>query len=469
MNLKEAYESKNWDEVINILDTNKRDTTEYEDEYSGGREIRGDQVGNRSEKNTEDGPVTVNKLKAQFQKKIVRAASSFLFGNPVKLEELTDDTNTKNADSDEESEDFQILKKKWKELRLDSLLLTLATQVKSKTESAILFRAVADGVIAEEDKGIDVKIKASIIGTGDTDLMPGFDDFNDLIVFGYKVKATNEAGEEIDRFYIYDKTNVIILDSGSNGYVEVDNKPHFFNRIPIVYVSQFEPEWFDVKELIDRYEMALSKFADTNDYFASPFFKATGNIAEPPKKDDSGKIFMLDVISTDKGQILQSDLDVVSWDQSTDSTKLEFDELKGLINELTDTPDFSLDSSSGLGNVAAVALELMFLGPILKAKYSEGTYRTAIERIINVLKAGMVYATNEISEAYFETPIGVNFTSVLPQNLSELISTLSEATMNKPIMSQKTAVSLNPLVKNAAKEMDSIKTETEPLGESLIP
>ena len=141
----------------------------------------------------------------------------------------------------------------------------------------------------------------------------------------------------------------------------------------------------------------LYEVITTNDYFASPMFRAKGPAGQVPNKDKTGKIISLPIIETQRGNIIQSDLDVISWDRAPESLKLEFDTNKQLIYGLTDTPDLSFDNLKGLGNVSGIALQMMFFGAILKARFDEGDFRTAVERCLSVMVSGMVNITRELT------------------------------------------------------------------------
>ena len=57
--------------------------------------------------------------------------------------------------------------------------------------------------------------------------------------------------------------------------------------------------------------------------------------------------------------------------------------------------------------------------------------------------------------------IDIIFNSVLPNNLAEIIDTLSTAVGNEPVMSQETAVQRNPLVIDKELEMQKINEQSE--------
>src|SRR5690606_11958975 len=138
-----------------------------------------------------------------------------------------------------------------------------------------------------------------------------------------------------------------------------------FGKIPAVYLSQDHPEWWEVQEMIDRVEMTLSKFADTNDYFAHPMFKAKGDLKSMPSKDETGKMVKLPIVETINGNLVEADIDFLTWDHAPEAIKMEIESWKDLIYGLSDTPDLSFNNVKGIGNISGIALKLMFLGPIL--------------------------------------------------------------------------------------------------------
>ena len=110
----------------------------------------------------------------------------------------------------------------------------------------------------------------------------------------------------------------------------------------------------------------------------------------------------------------------------------------------------------------------MFLGPIIKAKWSEGDYQVVISRILSLLKAGITNITKETKGNMDELRINTTFTSILPENLKETIEVLSEALGGKPLISQKTALKHNPLVENVEEEMTEIEADaSKELGDTV--
>lgn len=446
-----------FDDAYALL-SSKTGVADHANEYNNSRDIRAGQVGKREDKITKSGTVTVSKLPIPFQRKIVKSAASFLFGSPIEV--------VYNGDADAS----EFLRDKWKELRMNSLLLDFCKTVKSETESTMVF------FLVKNENDSEYKLKARVLSNKNGKVYPVFDAFGDMISFAWEYKATVN---DVETKYLYVWTNdfnYVFYDAGDGLKLnETDGKTeNLFGKIPVVYLSQDQPEWWEVQDLIDTYEMSFSKFVDTNGYFASPMYKAKGAIGSIPKKDETGKIVKLDIVETDKGNVISADLEVLSWDRAPEALKLEFETTKGLIYGLTDTPDLSFDSVKGLGNISGIALKLLFFGSILKAKWDEGDYQTAISRMFNLIIAAtsQVLQTKLLSK-FEEMEIDVRFTSVLPENIKEVIEILTEATGGKAVMSQKTAVAHNPLVGNDEDELASIKEESEAesigqLGETAI-
>ena len=450
MTLEEIYAAESdWAKRKELIEAEAPEVDPYIQEYvEMKRDIRDEQVGNRKDKIAQSGEtIPVNKIPIPFQQHIVKTASAMLFGRPVKL------------DSDQ---DIDALIAEWTDYRIDSLLLKACEEAKAFTQSALLFRMVQP---EGEDKRLDVIILSPKTGI----LIPLWGSFDTLDAFAYQTEVKRD-GEDATLTYIFDATTVTVLLTNNDGTTVDTSAPHEFDRIPIVYFEEEQVEYEDVKGLIDRYENRFSKFADTNDYFSSPFFKAVGKVDNAPGKDDTGSIFMMDVIETDSGQIITSDLDVVSWDAAPQATQMELDLTKELIFNLSMTPDLSFDNVKGLGAVSGIALKLMFLQAQMKARYSEGNYRVAVQRVISLFIRGLSMVDSEVSEALLETPINVKFQSIMPENVQETVGMLMEATFNQAIMSQETATKLNPLVDDATTELEIMKRESESqqsLGETF--
>ncbi|WP_139959183.1 phage portal protein [Flavicella sediminum] len=451
-----------FDKAIDVLEAKKKDkVSEYVDEYKGNRKIAGrNQVGLRQDKSIGKGDkaktVVVAKIPLQFQKKIVRSAAAFLFGSPVNL-------------TSENEEALNLVKDVWDDNKVDNLLQKFCETVKSETEAVFFF--------FPQDKEIDGKtkktVKIRLYNSKNGSYAPTFDEFGDLIAFVWSFSSVNTEGKKQENKWVFTKEYTYKKHKGSDGWVDTEPPAaNLFKKIPVVYMSQDEPEWFDVKELIDRFEMNLSKFCDTNDYFSSPIVKLFGKVESMPDKQDQGKAIKIPQEYKD-GKLIQSgNAEYLTWDHAPEAIKLEAEISETMIHSLTDTPDLSLNNLMGAGNVASgTAAKFMFMAPILKAKWSEGDYSTAIGRIISLIVQGITEVSVDGKASTFEGfKASVEFTSILPDNIVELISMLSEAAGGMPFISKETAASKSGLVKDAAEEISKINKESSSsLGEVVEP
>lgn len=421
----------------------KKGVEEFALEYKNDRKVRDEQVGNRQDKVTKENTVAVAKITIPLQRKIVKSAASFLLGNPVDL------VPSENNDSSGE------FIKLWKDMRLDSLLLNFCKKVKSETEAAIIFFPV-------EKEGQDAKIKARVLSSDNGKIYPIFDAFGDMVAFIWEYLVA-EGDKEVKYLYVWTDEEVYIFTGEGSDFkpAETNSKTENpFGKIPVVYASQDQPEWWEVQDLIDRFENSFSKFADTNDYFAHPTYKAKGGITSKIKKDDTGRVVKMDIIETDKGNIIEADLDVISWDRAPEALKLEFETLRSLIFDLSGTADFDRIINAGIGQLTNMGVMMMFFNSVMKSKDDEGDYQIVISRMISIMKSGMEKVLKLGSASELEVlEFDVRFTNILPQNLKEIVDVLLEATGGKAVMSQKTAVAHNPLVANDEEELTTIQEE----------
>jgi len=456
--LKELITS-DFAKAIPVLEAKKKEkVSEYVDEYKGGRKISGrNQVGLRLDKSIGEGSnketVVVAKIPLQFQKKIVRSAAAFLFGSAVKL-------------TSENEEALKLVKSVWENNKVDNLLKKFCKAVKSETEAAFFFFPQKKEVEGKEKTVVKVRLYTSKNGS----FAPTFDEFGDLIAFIWSFSSVNTEGKKQENKWVFTKEFTYKKHKGSDGWTDTEPPvPNLFKKIPVVYMDQDEPEWFDVKELVDRYEMNFSKFCDTNDYFSAPIVKLFGTVESMPGKQEQGKAIKIPQEYEDGKITKTGDAEYLTWDHAPEAIKLEADISDNMIHSLTDTPDLSLRTLMGAGNVASgTAAKFMFMAPILKAKWSEDDYSTAIGRIISLIVQGIIGVSVDANESMFKDfKAKVEFTSILPDNIVETVSMLSEAAGGMPFISKETAAEKSGLVKDASEEMNKIKNEeSSSLGET---
>lgn len=445
--------------TIEAQSKNVEDISKYQKEYKDkDRKLRESQVGNTQVDKPITGGKTVKavRIPINFAKKIVTTATAFEVGKPVTLIPSAENNLSKLI--------YQI----WKINRIDAAIQQIVSLKKSETQAAIQFyiadsteNSLLNKVLSFFKFQKQVKeIKSKILDNTQGQMTPYFGQNGNMELFMWKYKAS-ENGKEFNITEIWDDKNYHKLSDQTGNLVYDGAKPHGFDRIPIVYVSQEQPEWFDVKELIDRYETTLSKLGNSNDYTAYPILLIHGDIKTLPNKDDNGKIINLPMKKDDSGTWVKGGAEFLVSSTSAESAKLEFDSVKELIYSISHTPDLSFDNVKGLGSVSGVALKLLFLDAVIKATMNEGENRTMIERIINVIMSGIVTTTNTSlstlgSALYYD----IVFNSIIPDDVktaTDIIISLKEA----GLLSAQSAIKLIDMVENPEEELNLIKAEIQ--------
>jgi SPP1 family phage portal protein len=395
--------------------------------------------------------VPVSRLSIAFQKQIVSRAAAFLVGNPIVLRAT--------AKPGIETDFLSVMQKTWDDNKLDYESKSLVKTMKSETEVAELwYTEVAEPEywLNTPNDGSQFRLRVKIIANSKGDsLYPVFNKSGDMIAFG-RAYIVKEAGKNVEHYDVYTDKTIYYGVKSDQGFL-VENKPNVVGKIPVVYYSQPEPEWADVQDLIDRLERLISNHADTNDYFGSPIIFVEGEVLGFAKKGEQGK-----VIEAKNG----AKASYLSWDNSPESVKLEMENLRSLIFGISDTPDISFDKVAGMGAYSGIALKMIFLGAHMKAADGEEIFGKGIQRRINYLKAALAKINVKLEPA-LPLSIKPKFEYYVPKNEMEKIEMLNLAAGAKAIISQKTAVSLNPLVEDAETEMKNLEDEAPTLDDQF--
>jgi len=433
-------------------DTKERDLELYEKQYIGDHKIK-----EREDKVIGKGATLKRIVQAkeviQFQKKIVNMAVSFLFGDPVKL--------ILGNKEDKYQETFSLIDDIWKKDKLDYFNKKLARRLFVETKVAELWYTIIDN---ENNKYIKVTLLCKENGD---DIYAHFNENGDLDAFTRRYKLEDIDGKSYEHVDIYTAEKFYYMIKKAEWIVE--EKVNYFKKIPVIYYDQDEPEWTSVQTEIDRIEMLISKFADTNDYFGAPIIKLKGKLVTPMEKGEIGKTLQFKGESGSDGKIEYGDAKYLTWEQAPESIKIEYDILKDIIYSITSTPDLSFSNVKGFTNLSGIALKMLFLDSILKAKDKEELFGEALTRRINLLKAILSITNVKEAKNLQEIDISIKFGNILPQDMSEIVKALSISRGGDVIMSEKEAVRQNPLVEDSEEDIKRLEEERgklSKLGES---
>lgn len=386
----------------------------------------------------------VNRIALPLQKKIVNTAVSFAFGNPVLL----------NATPIGESQQliFDAVKKLTPDCKLNAFSRIAYRELLRATEFAELWYVVPKK--EHEKYGFKSKLRVKVSGfhpfNGDK-LFPYFDETGELIAFSREFARVESNGKRITYFETYtDALHILWVQDGA-GWRELKSIPNKLGKIPIVWGTQEAAEWADVQICIERLEFLLSKFAETNDYHASPTVFINGKIISMPSKGESGKVIQGDE---------KADAKYLSWDNAPEAIKLEIETLLRFIHGLTQTPDISFDSVKGLSAISGVALKMLFMDAHLKVQEKKEILDEFLQRRVNIQKSiiGMMAGLQEEADELEIIP------EIVPYMIDDEESTIQNimtATGGKPILSQKTGIKVLKFVEDTDAELAQIQSEAQ--------
>lgn len=375
-----------------------------------------------------------------IQKVLVERSVGFLLSTPVMY-------SYKGKVSDKATELHEKVLRCFDDSKIDFFDKKLARSIFRGREAAELWYHVPN------DKGKpsgDIRVTLLSAVNGD-DLFPLFDSYGKMTAFMRVYTTIGWDSLKVTHIDVYTST-LLYNYTLTNGKATLEKVgPHGFDRIPIVYYRQEQSEWADVQPAIDRMETLVSNWGDTDDYFGSPSYFVKGALLGYAEKGEQGKIYQA------QGE---SDMRVLSWDNSPESIRGELSTLRDIIFSFTQTPDVSFEAMKTLGNnTSGASIRLMFTDPHMKAQVKMEMFGEAFTRRYNIVKS-VISTLNNISENVSdELYVRPQFTPYLPKNDAEILQMLTQCTTDS-IISQETAVSKNPLVDNPQDELERLQSET---------
>ena len=389
----------------------------------------------------------VARIGLALQQLIVNRAVSFTFGNPVHYNATTE--------NDTQGEIVKAFNKVLSGVKANSLDRRIARAMYGFKECAEYWYPV--GNIEDGNRNTygfpsPFKLRCVIWSPmfGD-ELYPYFDASGDMVAFSRAYTRKDNGVKTTSYFETFTDEEHCIWESGNDGMTVVEGYPKriAIGKIPVVYGHQEMFETENVNALVDRLELLLSNFADTNDYHASPKIFVTGQINGWSKKGESGA-----VIEGEDG----ATMNYVSWQSAPESVKLEIETLLKMIYTITQTPDISFDAVKGL-NVSGVALQLMFMDAHLKVQDKREIFDEYLQRRANIIKAYL----GEMNQSWKPEMDGLDIIpEIVPYMLksdADEINKWLSANGNKPLVSHKESVKLAGLSIDPDADFEQIQSE----------
>lgn len=382
--------------------------------------------------------VDVARIAFAIQKLIIKRAVAFCFGNNVEI--------TSDAKSDVAIKAFNLYKETLDKVKSYSLNRRMARILFTFGEVAEYWYVTDGGNLgAEKNK----KLRVTLFSPKDCKLYPFFDDNDDLIAFSREY--TKKVGGENKTFF-ETWTDEEYKCWDDNGTVVSELQYKELGKIPIIYSRQEQRETEDVDALIDRLEMSVSNFADTNDYHSSPKIVVNGPIKSFAQKGESGGI--LEVGQDTKPYYL-------AWDSAPQAKQMEFDMLLKMIYTISQTPDVSFDNMKSVGAVSGTALKTLFTDAHLKVQDHREVLDEHMSRRESVVTTYLGVLEKPLKPGFDETSIKQEIVPYLSVDPNTALNTLLTVNGNKPLVSHKQSVIKANLSANPEEDYEQIVKEQQ--------
>lgn len=391
------------------------------------------------------------KIPISFQQYINEISLVFLYGRPVKW--LQNSENT-----DEVFTDFLDIIKR---TRFNSKIRQCKRLAGSETECAMLFRPYRN----KEGKA-DLQIRVLAQSNGDT-IYSRFDEYENLLAIGWEYYLKDNE-ETTRHFNLYTAEKIYYCKSAQSGW-EVKQESNIIGKIPIILFRQ-NKEWSGAEYLLNRLEHIISRTADTNDYFADPIAVVSADVVLNnmlPDKDDSNKLLI-----SNSSDGVNNAAKYLTWDNAPESKKDEIEWLEEKIHLLTFTPKISLETLKSISQLSAKALKTVMLLADIKASKHKEVHDELLDRVANLIKSIMANVLLIPKRSQIEQlDISHEYQEPFGEDIADAITNITKM-YDSELLSQETAVELNPLVKNPQKEIDRLekakeeKTKNNPLFQS---
>lgn len=214
-----------------------------------------------------------------------------------------------------------------------------------------------------------------------------------------------------------------------DGFILEEKALHGFDEIPVAYKrSDFGPCWSPVQELIEHYESAFSRLAQSNHDFGLPimYLKGKGKqIKEIATSDMSyaSKIFIIPQ---------EGEAGFLNRQDASNAYKTEIDEIKKKIYEgamVVKAPELKS------GDTPAAAIELLYSDSFNKAALEAQEYDEVICKLIDIYEYGFGVESEHRLD-FQNTRITFWIQPHLPINTQEITTNLATAVQNKFVSKQ---------------------------------
>ena len=236
----------------------------------------------------------------------------------------------------------------------------------------------------------------------------------------------------------------------TDGWKPIPSFKHGFKKLPVLYCYRPEAYCEKIKTLRVRLEKLMSNYADCIDYHFFPILMLFGDV-----QNFSGEFKNRVVELTGEGANAQ----YLTWNQASDTVKLELDSLIEKIYSMTNTPRISFETLKGSGNaLSGVAFDYVFLSTHLNVENLAEVIGEFMQRRVNFLVSALGSINSSLEKASETIDIDVEIEPYRLDNIDDRVSTAVKAVSGN-VWSQKHGVLFAGNADRLEEELQQIKEE----------
>lgn len=295
------------------------------------------------------------------------------------------------------------------------------------------------------------------------DIYPIFDEYGNLesLSFEYEVEELIDD-EEVTVTYF-----VVYTDEATKTYTAIDGewepsaetKENPIGKIAGVYIHRPLPIWEDITRSVEEVEYSRSRHSDILRRNSAPVMKITGeliNAEDKPEGDQAREVFQL---------LEGGDIDYVRPPINHEAIETHIRSIKSTIDEELQMPDLSVENVKSFG-ASGVAREHLLTNAHLKIGDESGDILEFLDRECSVVKH-FLKVMNPKWEDITQLHIKNIITPFVMEDEAKQVNTLVAA-VQRPIVSQRTAIERMGYVTNIEEELRLIKEDAKEEESSKI-
>lgn len=257
------------------------------------------------------------------------------------------------------------------------------------------------------------------------------------------------SATKMELFKCTDSTDVGGAKREFCSYAFVEEKPHIYDRIPIVTVYNNEEQMSDlekIESLVADYDKVLSDVSNEFEAFRNAYLMLKNMTAG---KDGINKLKDEGIIEV----MENGDVKFVTKQIQTEALENHLNRLERNIYTFAQVPDLSDENFAG--NLSGVAIRFKLFGLETKCIIKERKMEKAIRELVRVLSVPIRVSTGKEIDLI---NLKVEFTRNVPNNLTEIVDTVTKLDGK---VDKETLLSLLPFIDNPKEVLEKMEQEAQ--------